>query len=300
METLESLRRKIATTEHLRTVVRTMKMLSMTSIRQCERAVESIADYDETVRLGLQAALRHRPSRRLDLLVGSAGRTGGAVGGLVFGSTWGMCGRFNEQLAESVADTVGSMASPIRLMALGEYVAVPLERAGCPPEAHAAGPESVDGITQCVQELLVRLENWRTEAGIRRLLLFYNELTSGSNDYVKAQTLLPIDRTWLADIKARSWPTSNLPIYRTDWDELFPGLLRQYLFVSLYRAFAESLASEHTSRLAAMQRAESNVEEQLESLHNRFHRQRQTALTEEVLDITAGFEALTKDAREES
>ena len=299
METLESLRRQIATTRHLHTVVRTMKVLSMTSIRQCERAVESIADYDRTVRLGLQAALRHRPRRRQDLPIEPAGRGRGAVGGIVFGSTWGMCGRFNELLADSVAEAVGTMsASPVRLLAMGEYVTVPLERAGCSPEEQAAAPESVDGITQCVQDLLIRLERWRTQDGIHRLVLFYNELTSGSNYYVETQSLLPIDRDWLAAMQARPWPTAKLPTYRTGWDDLLKGLLRQYLFVSLYRAFAESLASEHTSRLSAMQNAESNVEDRLDDLQNRFHRRRQTAITEEVLDIAAGFEALQGDPRE--
>jgi F-type H+-transporting ATPase subunit gamma len=84
-----------------------------------------------------------------------------------------------------------------------------------------------------------------------------------------------------------------------EWDDLFAALVRQYLFVSLYRAFAESLAGEHASRLAAMQRAETNVEERLDMLEQTYHRRRQRAITEEVLDITAGFEALRTDTRRE-
>ena len=70
------------------------------------------------------------------------------------------------------------------------------------------------------------------------------------------------------------------------------ALLREYLFVSLYRAFAESLASENASRLASMQAAEKNIEERLQELHGQFHRQRQMTITEEILDIVAGFEAM--------
>jgi F-type H+-transporting ATPase subunit gamma len=64
--------------------------------------------------------------------------------------------------------------------------------------------------------------------------------------------------------------------------------------VSLYRAFAESLASEHSSRLAAMQVAQDNAEERLDDLARRFHQRRQSAITEELLDITAGSEALAE------
>jgi len=77
-----------------------------------------------------------------------------------------------------------------------------------------------------------------------------------------------------------------------DWEGLFSRLIRRYLFVSLYQAFAESLASENASRLASMQGAERNIEERLAGLQALFHRQRQMAITEELLDIVAGYEAL--------
>ena len=77
---------------------------------------------------------------------------------------------------------------------------------------------------------------------------------------------------------------------------IFSSLIREYLFVSLYRAFAESLASENASRLASMQNAEKNIEEQMQDLHAQFHRTRQMTITEELLDIVAGFEALQKEA----
>jgi F-type H+-transporting ATPase subunit gamma len=80
-----------------------------------------------------------------------------------------------------------------------------------------------------------------------------------------------------------------------DWDALFSALIRQYLFVSLYRAFAESLASENASRLAAMQNAERNIDERLTALQGQFHQQRQSSITEELLDIVSGFEALKED-----
>ena len=69
-------------------------------------------------------------------------------------------------------------------------------------------------------------------------------------------------------------------------------MIKEYLFVSIYRAFANSLASENASRLAAMQSAEKNIEERLEELYLHFHRQRQMTITEELLDIVSGFEAL--------
>ena len=69
------------------------------------------------------------------------------------------------------------------------------------------------------------------------------------------------------------------------------ALIREYLFVSLFRASAESLASENASRLAAMQRADRNIDELLWHLRHTFHRLRQSGIDEELFDVVAGFEA---------
>jgi F-type H+-transporting ATPase subunit gamma len=78
-----------------------------------------------------------------------------------------------------------------------------------------------------------------------------------------------------------------------DWDKLFALIVRQYVFVSLFQATAESLASENASRLAAMQGAEKNIDDVLGELKLQFHQERQMIITDELLDIVAGFEALT-------
>ena len=74
-------------------------------------------------------------------------------------------------------------------------------------------------------------------------------------------------------------------------------MVRQYLFVSLFQACAESLASENASRIAAMQAAEKNIEERLEELQGQYNHLRQTAITEELLDVVTGFEALASQTR---
>jgi F-type H+-transporting ATPase subunit gamma len=73
-------------------------------------------------------------------------------------------------------------------------------------------------------------------------------------------------------------------------------LIREYFFVALYWAFAESLTSENASRLASMQAAEKNIEERLGELNAQFHHERQRSITEELLDIVAGSEALESKA----
>ena len=78
------------------------------------------------------------------------------------------------------------------------------------------------------------------------------------------------------------------------------ALIREYLFVSLFRACAESLASENASRLAAMQRADKNIDDLLERLTGTFHRVRQSGIDEELFDVVAGFEALSAEPRDQA
>jgi F-type H+-transporting ATPase subunit gamma len=90
------------------------------------------------------------------------------------------------------------------------------------------------------------------------------------------------------------WPTGNLPEVVGEGIATVRALIREYLFISLFRACAESLASENASRLAAMQRAEKNIDELLDNLHSTFHRVRQGTIDEELFDVVTGFEALSK------
>ena len=75
------------------------------------------------------------------------------------------------------------------------------------------------------------------------------------------------------------------------------ALIREYLFVSLFQACAESLASENASRPAGMQRAEKNIDGLLDDLSRSFAQLRQNSIDEELFDLVAGFEALTEDQR---
>ena len=81
-------------------------------------------------------------------------------------------------------------------------------------------------------------------------------------------------------------------MFTMEESELFQRLIREYLFVSLFRAFAESLASENASRLASMQVAERNIEEHLHALTTESRQLRQMTITSELLDIISAYEAL--------
>jgi F-type H+-transporting ATPase subunit gamma len=94
-----------------------------------------------------------------------------------------------------------------------------------------------------------------------------------------------------------SWPTGNLPEIMDGSSMALWALIHEYIFVSLFRACAESLASENASHLAAIQRADKNIDELLEDLNGKFHRLRQSRIDEELFDVISGFETLSTEEK---
>ena len=109
------------------------------------------------------------------------------------------------------------------------------------------------------------------------------------------EKVLPLDKTWAETYTSREWPNRCLPMMGLPREVMFTHLFSQYLFVSFYRALAQSLASENAARLMAMQAAEKNILELEEELQALFREQRQAGITGELLDFISGFEALSDE-----
>lgn len=294
MQTPEVLKRRIHSAEDLRAIVKTMKALAAVSIRQYEKAVEALAEYNRTTAMGLHVVLSSRAPERPPRTPRSINR----LGVIVFGSDQGLCGQFNEQIASYALETLNDLAAgPADRVALavGLRTVARLQDSGLPVEDVLTVPGSVTALTPLVQELLLRIDGWRSESSIERVVLFYNRLVTSAAYQPHVVSLLPIDTTRLRDLRQEVWPSRVLPIFTLDSDQLLSALIRQHLFVVLYRACAESLASENVARLTSMQAAERNIDERLGELSQQYHQQRQDSITSELLDIVSGFEVLARE-----
>lgn len=291
METAESLRRAVAVTEELHSVVKTMKALAGVNIRQYERAAHAVAEYDRTIEMGLQVALQRMPLHTLPPRYAA----GPKLGAIVFGSDQGMCGVLNDQVVSHAGLALKKLESRHHdqvTVAVGVRAASQLEEDGRRVEQTVSVPASIMGIGEAVEQVLEKIEEWHLSRGIEMVALFYARPMSGAWYRVRGVQLLPMDVQWINGLRARPWPSRAIPAFTLDEQRLFQLLIREYLFVSLFRAFAESLASENASRLASMQVAEKNIEERLRVLTTESRQLRQETITSELLDIIASFEAL--------
>ena len=290
METLEKLRRRIGTANELQSVVRTMKGLAAVSIRSFETASHAVDHYAHTVELGLQILLSRNPelaSTRLELDTDEE-----RTSVIVFGSEQGLCGSFNRLVAEFANSEISGLDER-QVAAAGARVAESLAQDHlCESGERLHMPVSVDGITDCVTDALILATRWLDDQRITRIRLIHNRLVTGTTYAPAGFTLFPFDREWIEELRARPWQSKCLPTHFSSAEALLTRLIRHHLFIRLYQAFAESLAAEHAARLAAMQAAEKNIEERLAALQQSFHQLRQATITEELLDVVSGFEAL--------
>jgi F-type H+-transporting ATPase subunit gamma len=295
MQTSELIKRQIQSADKLLSVVKTMKILAKVSIRQYEIAVESLGDYYRTVEMGMQIVLRQY---QISPSPFSEKKEKRAIGVIVFGAGQGMCGRFNELISDHFIEKVQNYdADEFKMIAIGRRTIASLGERGWSVDNYFEMPGSIGGINKIIQNILLQIENWKEIEGINEILLFHHKPVSGTTYAPRMQQLLPLDPQWLEHLSKKKWETRMLPTYSMSPEKIFKSLVRQYIFVSLFRSFAESLASEHSSRLTAMQAAEKKINERLDQLNINYRNQRQRAITEEVLDIMSGYEA-SKSSRD--
>jgi F-type H+-transporting ATPase subunit gamma len=292
-----SLRRTIASATDLQAVVRTMKALAASSIGQYERSVLALDDYYRTVEIGLGACFRATTAAEPGTV---ATDDTGPIAAIVFGSDQGLIGQFNETIADYAIATLAALPersqAPVRYWAVGERVHDRLADAGMPMLGLFHVPGSVKGIAPLVGRIQVDSEAHRASGSYSRVYVFHNRPAAGAVFEPVGQRLLPLDAAWQRGLAEVCWPTKTRPEVMPDIVGTMQGFVREYLFISLFRACAESLASENASRLAAMTRADRNIEDLLAELQGTFHRVRQNSIDEELFDVTAGFMALSRTA----
>lgn len=297
-DTIASLRRKIGSAGDLRSVVRTMKTLAASSIGQYEQSARALGDYYRSVELGLSICFRRNEAASMNAR--PARTDAKVVSAVVFGSDQGLVGGFNDTVADFALKALAQYPGTARVWAVGERLHGRLADAGLALAGLYSVPTSVQTITPLVGRILVQSEAGQQHDGFGELHLFYNRPATGAIYAPVQQRLLPLDETWRRNLVELPWPTANLPETLGDGIATLRALIREYLFVSLFRACAESLASENASRLAAMQRADKNIEDLLQDLNGNFHRLRQSGIDAELFDIVSGFDALTGPASTQS
>ncbi|MEP7299726.1 MAG: F0F1 ATP synthase subunit gamma, partial [Burkholderiales bacterium] len=285
-DSLAALRRKITGAGDLHAVVRTMKALAASSIGDYERSVRALADYDRMVSLGLGECFRQARANPTAAPERAPAGASDPIGAIVFGSDQGLVGPFNDVICAHAIGVLAALPGRAQVWAVGERVEAYVKDAGLAVLGTYAVPDSIEAIAPLVAQIQIDSEAHRAKSGMTEVHVFHNRPLAASLYEPADQRLLPLDAIWQQSLAAVPWPGKMGPEVMDHGATTLRALIREYLFISLFRACAESLASENASRLAAMERADRNIKDLLEQLHSRFHRQRQSSIDEELFDVT--------------
>jgi F-type H+-transporting ATPase subunit gamma len=273
-----------------------MKAIAASSINQYEQAVLSLEEYQQTVQLGLIACFQQSNKSETIYKKTNNHLTKTAIkpsfGVIIFGSDQGLVGQFNDTLLTYMKNNIETDFSKALFWSVGERIQSRLIEEKLTSIRHFKLPRRLEVVTSLVTELLLEIEAQRALRTIDEVLVFFNHPTTKTNYAQTHQKLLPLDVQCQRDLISKSWPGRSLPQLVDGLKHTMASLIHEHLFISLYKACTASLASENASRLAAMQRAEKNIEELQDHLNRRYHQQRQDNVDEELFDLISGFEAL--------
>ena len=288
-QSLEYLTRQNDTLTSIRSIVHTMKTLSAINATPYEQAARSIEAYHHTILQGFAAfaqrtggVILHKEETTEQLVVS-------------FGSDHGLCGNYNEALAELAARHCQQQAQQKnRLLCIGAKLNDALHDQGLNAEQVMLPPASAEGIGRLAGDIVTQIERisrGQSLAHIGVTLAFTQRGDHGLREPV-TQRLLPLEPSLLQPLKR--WPSRSLPDYRMPADALLSSLIRSHLFASVFRASAEAMVTENAARLALMQQAEQSVDERLDQVQGELRSVRQDEITNELMDVIIGFEALKK------
>ena len=291
MEGLQEIKKNINSTVNLKAIVNTMKAHASSNINQFQNAARASMEYRNVLDMSLFVVL----SEEEELLPLDEVKKGTRLH-IVFGSDHGLAGRFNERITSFALERISNNEKD-KVIIIGQQVFQRL-RGDLDIYKTFMQPQSTDNISSMVNELLVKIDELRDQTPIEKIVLYYNKPYDNATFAEETELLFPIDLFELAKKKVH-WNSKSVPTYFADRQIIISDLIRQYLFITLYRAFCFSLASENASRLASMQSAEKNIDTRLEELNFLFRRERQNSITEELNDIVSGFKAIRNAKNEE-
>lgn len=205
---------------------------------------------------------------------------------IVVTSCRGLCGGFNSNvLKEAQADIDADWEEPV-ILAIGSKGKEYFEKRGYNVyDDYLAPPENISFLE--TREMSRPIIDMYNRGEIDEVVLIYTSFISSMEQEVKNITLLPFEVEPDPEIMKFSKPVE----YEPSVEEVFNYLVPKYVEMMIYAAVVESATCEHAARRMAMENATDNAREMLDRLSLNYNRARQSAITDEIIEIVAGSEA---------
>jgi F-type H+-transporting ATPase subunit gamma len=297
LATIQDIKRRLRSVGNTRKITRALELVAAAKLRRAEARIEAMRPYAERMRELMIGTARATPSRQFPLL--EEREDPKAVAIVPVTGDRGLAGPFNSQVIRrslALAQEARGQGLEVRWAVVGRKGQSTLRFrrydvgdawTGFTDEPSHANAQAV---AHRVAELFV-------ERDVDRVVMVYNHYVSPLTQTVEVEDLLPIPRSALEDEEDKSAYEIALEgdfIYEPEPEEILQRLLPSYLETSVYRALLESAASKHGAQMTAMRNASKNAGELIDRLTLDMNRARQAEITQEILEVVAGADALTQ------
>jgi F-type H+-transporting ATPase subunit gamma len=295
MATVQDIKRRLRSVRNTRKITKAMELVAAAKLRRAEARIEAMRPYAERMRELMVGTARATPSRGFPLL--EERESVGTVAILPLTGDRGLAGAFNAQIIRRALQAereVRGSGADVRWVVAGKkgrstlrFRRYEIEQAWVDFTDRPVYSDAV-AIAHTVEKLF-------TEREVDRVVMIYNHYVSPLTQTVSVEDLLPIPRTLLEEEEKSAYEIALEGdfIYEPEPDQILARLLPTYLETAVYRALLESAASEHGARMTAMRNASKNAGELIDKLTLDMNRARQSEITQEILEVVAGADALT-------
>ncbi len=296
---LKSLKNRVGSVKNIQKITGAMQMVAAARLRRAEMRIEALRPYAGAVRrMARQASAAAGNVPNLPVL--TEHESVDKVGILLITGDRGLAGAFNSQIIRAglkAAAEYREQGKTVVFYAAGRRGVSSLVFRKLHIEAQYVGFSDRPAYANA-REIAEDLMAAYADGKLDQVDVFYNGYVSAMTQVVRREVLLPLQHaTIVEEAEVGEEPQEDtghhaLVEYEPDPDKILGRLVPDYVEISLFRALLESTASEHGARMTAMRNASENAGELIGSLTLELNRARKAAITQEILEVVAGAEAL--------
>lgn len=288
--TIEALKKRIKVTEDLREIVGTMKALSSVSILQYEQANTALAQYRRNLQDAFQALIKQGGLPNM----GEKSEQGKQLV-ILIGTDNGMVGKFNKEILDKAKADFKKQGVSLKntlFLTIGKRLGGLAAQSNLKLYAKYAVANSVKMVNTIAETVIMKIDEATRKEHITSVCVWYHKRNKNEPVSVQKQQIIPFDFAAYQKLKDKPWGTNNLPLIPIERKQMFAALLNEYLTIALASQLNYSLAAEHYTRMTNMQNAEKNIDESLEQMNLEYQQERQENITDELIDVISGAEAV--------
>jgi F-type H+-transporting ATPase subunit gamma len=295
---------RIGSVQNIRKITRAMEMVASARLRRAEQRINALRPYASAIRRMTRQAAEAAGGNISGLPILNEHDSESTVAILLITGDRGLAGAFNSQIIRAGARAAAEHrdeGKEVVFFASGRRGVSSLTFRGEEPKEGFTGfsdrPSYADART--IAEKLIAAY---VDGEVDRVEIFYNHYVSALTQNVERETLLPLQQASVLgeDEEEEHEQTEDekrderaLVEYEPSPEEILQRLVPDYVEISVYRALLESTASEHGARMTAMRNASDNAAELIDDLTLEMNRARQAEITQEIMEVVAGAEALS-------